>query len=192
MQRIFNVDKWQRLENERAVNFSKDEPRRVRLDVNAPDPVKLFYSDGNGETMFLARVVGRDVIEFMTTGAFSITADGGDLWFFTVDGEDYSFEIPDAVILTRIAERRPRNIEFELMQYHANRNIELRLQQMRRELDAEWRRRTEAAPAATTELAATSGSRSGSSKPASSDAVAAGATNVTPADSGSGTGGAAQ
>lgn len=192
MQRIHNVDKWQRVEDQRAVNFGKEQPRRVRLDVNAPDAVKLFYSDGNGETMFLARVVGRDVLEFTTTGAFSLTVDGGDLWFFSVDGEDYSFEIPDAVILTRIAERRPRNPEFELMQYHANRNIELRLQQMRLELDAEWRRREQAAPAAAAELAASSGSKSSGSKPASEDAAADGAADAGAADAGSGTGGGAK
>lgn len=188
MQRIFNVDKWQRVENGRAVNFGKSDPRRLRIDVNAPDPVKLFYSDGNGETMFLARVCGRDVIEFNALGAFSITVDGGDLWLATVDGEDYSFDIPDAVILTKIAERRPRNLEFEMMQYQANANIERRLQQMRRELDAEWARRQAVAPAAAEELAATSGSKSGGKKPAPADEAAAGVADGGPADGGSGAG----
>lgn len=188
MQRIHNVDKWQRVEDQRAVNFGKSEARRVRLDVNAPDPVKLFYSDGEGEIMFLARVEGRDVLEFFTTGAFAITVDGGDLWFFTVDGEDYSFSIPDAVILTRIAERRPRNPEFELMQYHANRNIEMRLQQMQRDLEEAWARREQAAPASAKELAAESGSKSRGSKSASEDAPPEQSSNAGAADAGSGAG----
>lgn len=188
MQRIFDVGKWQQCEAGKAVNFSKSEPRKVRLDVNAPDTVKLFYSDGNGEVCFLARVTGRDVIEFFAQGEFAITADGSDFWFATVDGEDFSFAIPDAVAFTKIAERRPRNPEFELMQWHANRNMELRMEQLRQELDAKWSQRVSAAPSDATELAAKSGSKSGVKKPASAAEADAGAGDVGGADGGSGAG----
>lgn len=189
MQRIYNVDKWQHCPDGRAVNFANTEPRRVRLDVNAPDAVKLFYSDGNGELMFLGRVVGRDVIEFHAAGEFSITADGSDFWFYTIDGEEFFFDIPDAVILTKIADRRPRNPEFELMQYHANRNMELRMEQMRRELDSEWRRRIEAPPPAAKELAAQSGDKGAGKQPAPEPVPDGDAGKSDSADDGSGTDG---
>lgn len=188
MQRLYNVDKWQRCPDGQAVNFSRTDARRVRLDVNAPDPVKLFYSDGDGEVVFLGRVVGRDVIEFQCQGEFAVTAEGSDFWFFTVDGEDYSFELPDAVILTKIAERRPRNPEFELMQYHANRNIELRMEQMRRELDSSWARRLAAAPPAAEELAAKSGGKSRGGEPAPAVEADADVGDADGADAGSGAG----
>lgn len=188
MQRLYNVDKWQRCPDGQAVNFSRTDARRVRLDVNAPDPVKLFYSDGEGELMFLGRVVGRDVLEFQCHGEFAVTADGSDFWFFTVDGEDFSFAVPDAVILTKIAERRPRNPEFELMQYHANRNIELRMEHMRRELDESWARRLAAAPASAAELAAKGGSRGSGAQPAAAAPGDGGAGDADGVDDGSGTG----
>lgn len=148
MQRLFNIDKWQLLEDGKAVNFGNDAPRRIRLDVNAPDAAKLFYADGDGRITFLARVHGRDRIEFACYGAFSLTADGGDIWFDTVDGEDFSFTIPDAVIITKIAERRARNHEFELMQYKMNQNLERRMQEQRDELERLWSRQQAAAAAA--------------------------------------------
>lgn len=141
MQRIFNVDKWHLIAAGQAVNFENTEARRVRIHVNAPDPVKLYYADNNGDVTFLARVVGRDVVEFGAyEGGFAITAEGGDCWIDTVDGENFSFVIPDAVILTRIAERRVRNPEIELMNYLMNQNIERRLNAQRDELVELWNR----------------------------------------------------
>lgn len=148
MQRIFNVDKWSLLEDGKSVSFGKVEPRRVRLHVNAPDPAKLFYSDPDGTVTFLARVLGRDVVEFGAYGEFSLTAEGGDIWFDTVDGEDISFSIPDAVIITKITERRARNPELEMMQYMMNRNIQRRLDAQRDELVQLWARQQAVAAAA--------------------------------------------
>lgn len=154
MQRIFNVDKWSLLEDGKSVSFGKVEPRRVRLHVNAPDPAKLFYSDADGGVTFLARVLGRDVVEFGAYGEFSLTAEGGDIWFDTVDGEDFSFSIPDAVIITKITERRARNPELEMMQYLMNQNIQKRLDAQRDELVQLWSRQQAAGAAASTQPAA--------------------------------------
>lgn len=134
MQRLHNVDKWFEVEPGKAVNFGNPDPRFVRLDVNCAGVAALYYSDGDGETRFLARVSGRDVIEFRSYGEFSITVDGSAVWMYTIDGEDISFSIPDAVKLTKLVERRARNPELELMRHMMNRNLESRLNAMRDEM----------------------------------------------------------
>lgn len=150
MQRIQNIKSWKQVRDGGALNLSGQDLRRVRLDVNAPGPVRIWYADGNGELAFLAFVTGRDVIEFQAgSGDFSLTVDGGECWFQSVDGEDLSFSIPDAEVLTRIVDRRPRNHELELMNYHMNANIERRYAAMREDMEREWARREAAAkPAA--------------------------------------------
>lgn len=151
MQRLFNITKWKQAGDGTAINFGGTRPRRVRLDVNAPEPVNLFYNDPDGLVTFLARVVGRDVIEFQSYGEFAITIVGGDLWFHTEDGEDHSFAIPDAVILTQVIERRPRNRELEMMNYMMNQNLERRLNAQRAELEQLWAKREAAARAVATQ-----------------------------------------
>lgn len=166
MQRLFNINKWQLLENGKAVNFENPHPRRVRIDVNAPDRAKLFYVDGEGEITFLAVVDGRDRVEFGCYGEFGLTAEGGDIWFDTVDGEDFSFSIPDAVIITKIAQRRARNPEFEMMQFKMNQNLEIRMEQQRRELEELWSRQRALEPAPATQPAPTGNGGTGGTEPA--------------------------
>lgn len=148
MQRAFNIEKWKMIPDGGAVAFAGTAARRVRLDVNAPFEARLSYADSEGEVTFLAKVYGRDVIEFAAYGEFSIIAEGGDVWFYTIDGEVTSFTIPDAVILTKIIERRPRNPELELMNYHMKQNMERRLAAQRAELEELWNKRDTAARAA--------------------------------------------
>lgn len=148
MQRLFNMDKWFLVEVGKSISFGNREPRRIRLDVNAPSFAQLYYSDGDGRVTFLATVRGRDVVEFAAYGEFSITVSGCDCWMYTIDGEDLSFSIPDAVIFTRIVERRARNPELEMMQHMMNRNLELRMAAQRDELEQLWNRRDAAAKAA--------------------------------------------
>lgn len=148
MQRLFNVEKWQHVGDGSAISFANPEPRRVRIDVNAPLEARIYYAGTDGEVTFLANVFGRDVLEFRAYGEFSLTIEGSDVWFYTVDGEDYAFSIPDAVILTKLAERKPVNKELEMMKHLMNRNIERRLEQQRDELERLWDQRTAAAAAA--------------------------------------------
>lgn len=166
MQRITNVNKWSVIEDGKAMHFGNTEPRRVKIEVNAPDPVRLYYADGDGNITFLARVLGRDVVQFGADGEFSISADGADCWVYTVDGEDFSFSIPDAVIITKIAERRARNPEFEFMQYKMNQNLERRMEAQRLELEQLWDRRQAAIAAETTQPPAPVGGSGGEPQPA--------------------------
>lgn len=148
MQRLSNIDKWFAVEDGKSISFENAQPRRMRLDVNAPVPVCLYYASSDGEVYFLARVEGRDCVEYGAIGEHSVTVEGGPVWMSTIDGEDFSFSIPDAVILTKLVERRPRNPELELMQHMMNRNIDARLAAQRNELEELWARRERAALAA--------------------------------------------
>lgn len=149
MQRLHNVDKWFEVAAGKAVNFASAEPRKVRLDVNSEGVSNLFYADGNGVVTFLAAVQGRDVIEFSSTGEFSIQVEGDDCWMYSIDGEVISFVIEDAVKLTKLIERRPRDPALELMQYQMRRNMDERMQQIRDEMERSFDRRLAAAIAPT-------------------------------------------
>ena len=165
MQRIQNIADWQKVEDGKVLNMFGGATRRVRLDVNAPDAVRLWFVDGNGETTFLARVCGRDVLEFVACQEdFSIISEGGECWFQSVDGENLAFSIPDAVTMTKLIERRPRNHEMELMMFMQNQNLERRLAQQAAELEALWRRREAAAGAAAAKPGAASADKPDTAK----------------------------
>lgn len=191
MQRLTNIDKWRCVEAGKAMNFENDAVRRIRLDVNAPTEVSLFYATGDGEVYFLARVVGRDVIEFATHGGtFSITVEDGDCWVYTIDGEDVSFSVPDAVVFTKLFERRARNPEVEMMAHAMRENTRRMMEQQANELERVLSRREAAFNARLDELARASAGGSGAPQPASEGAD--GGSGGAPADDGgSGAAGAA-
>lgn len=166
MQRIQNIADWQKVEDGKALNMLGGVTRRVRLDVNAPDAVRLWFVDGDGQMTFLARVVGRDVLEFVAGQQdFAIIAEGGECWFQSVDGENLAFSIPDAVTMTKLIERRPRNHEMELMMYMQNQNLERRLAQQANELEALWNRREAVAAAAAAKSVPSSADKPDPAKP---------------------------
>ena len=136
MQRIHNLADWHLVEPGKAINFERADKRRVLLHVNAPAPAALYYHSSDGEVILLGRVIGRDTIEFSTMGEFALTAEDGDVWFQTIDGEQIEIVIPDPVILTKIIERRARNPEFDRMMYEMRKNMEDRYAQQRDELVA--------------------------------------------------------
>lgn len=139
------------------MNFAEERDRKIRLDVNAAGEATLYYVDGDGETTLLGLVCGRDVLEFQTHGgAFSIAIEDADCWVFTIDGEDVSFQVPEAVTFTRLVERRQRNPEVEMMQYMMNRNMQILLESQRDELEQMFNRREAAARVAAEKPAAAS------------------------------------
>lgn len=186
MQRLHNINKWFEVGMGKSIHFGNPNPRPVRLDVNAPVATALYYVDGNGEMTFLARVEGRDVIEFTTYGEFSISVDDDKLVsIYTIDGEDLSFRIPDAVKLTKLAERRARNPEIEMMQYQMNRNIQERLNAVRDEMERTFNQRLQAIAADAKKPEASGDGGSVPAKPASDKPADAGSGNQS-ADTGTG------
>lgn len=135
MQKLGNIDKWESLQPGSALAFGNVHPRTVRLEVNSLDPAGLYYVDGNGEVTFIGRVLGRDVVEFKTVGEFSLQVEGGEVWFYTLDSEEFAFEKPDAVSLTRLVERRQRNPDIERIEYLMRANMEAIVENQRVEME---------------------------------------------------------
>lgn len=148
MQRINNMEKWTHVPVGKSISLDGAAGRRVRLDVNAPGEALLWYSDGDGKLTFLAIVKGRDVIEFIAADQCSITADSCDVWCHTFDGEVLAVENADAVKLTKMVTRRPRNHEMELMAYEMRRNSEQMYASIYDQLRREFVGRSAATPAA--------------------------------------------
>lgn len=135
MQRMYNLDKWTRLDEGEALSFDNPRPRNVRLEVNAPQETALYVADGSGEVHFLALVKGRDTLEFGSSGAFQLTVEGSGLMVYTADGADISHEELGAVSFTKVVERRRRNPELEQLAYMMQQNMERRLAQSEREIE---------------------------------------------------------
>lgn len=125
VQRIYNLDKWRRLDADTEIHFAKGRPRTVRIEVNAPQKTALYVSDKEGECAFLALVEGRETVEFSAPGEFRLQADD-PVMILTADGDDISFQPSTAPSFTRIVERRVRNPDLELMMAKAHANMERR------------------------------------------------------------------
>ncbi|AXH75493.1 MAG: hypothetical protein [Microviridae sp.] len=133
MQRIFNYDKWTSISEGGGLKFGNTRPRKVRLEVNAPDSVALSVADADGVSYFLALVAGRDTVEFYSRGSFTLVADGA-CWVYTADGDDISAVVDAPVSFTKIATRRSRNPELERIAFEMSRNMNRRLEQQADEL----------------------------------------------------------
>lgn len=150
MQRLFNLSKWAVLEEGKAISFNGSKPRLVRLEVNAPGECFLYVSqendarvDSDPEVNFLARVVGRDTVEFhVGGGGFTLMVEGGSCNVYTIDGDDPSFVNLTPTVFTKLVERRARNPEFERMAQIMQLNVERRLAQQRQELHDFFARRS--------------------------------------------------
>lgn len=134
MQRIFNYEKWQELSPDKALQFSNARPRKVVVEVNAPDPAILHLIDADGVSYVLAGVHGRDTIEFWSRGAFSLITDDGSIWVYTADGDDHSSVVDAPVKFTKIAERRRRSPELERIAFEMQANMNRRLEHQANEL----------------------------------------------------------
>lgn len=162
MQRIFNVDKWTFIEIGQVLEFPLERPRLVRLEVNAPDVALLYVLDAAGSAKFLARVSGRDTVEFVSPGAFSLSVTDGACAVYTVDGTVGHRTVEAPQSFTTIVERRKRNPELDAMMRMMNHNIERRLAQQAGELQAQFERRAKDAEARKAAIAASKSDASAS------------------------------
>lgn len=136
MQRIFNVDKWSELSEGRGLVLRGAPGRLLRLHVNAPSEARLFLTGDDGETRFLALVKGRDQVECYTpSGEVVLSADGGEVWIYTADGETEHHVEPAPEIFTKIVERRRRSPELDHIVAQMTANMNRRLEQQARELE---------------------------------------------------------
>lgn len=129
VQRLFNIEKWINVGEGQSWSLAGDKVRVIRVEVNAPDRVRLFVIDETDDVRFLATVLGRDTIEFVAASTVRLFVEGGSIDIYSVDGDDPSFTVAAPKIFTKIMERRRRNPELEAIALQMNANMERRLAQ---------------------------------------------------------------
>lgn len=136
--RIHNPTKWARLEQGQMLALPGAGSRKVRLELNCSAPTHVMLQEGEGgQTFFLAVVDGMEVIEFAAgPDAFVICTTDGEVWYFTNDGDAGSYEVPNAVSFAKIANRRSRNPQLEMMMWKMEQRMNARLAQQAEELAA--------------------------------------------------------
>lgn len=173
--KLMDLTKWRVLEEGQMIHFEKSTPRTVRIDVNAPDAIKVFAKETETpeQEIFVANVYGRDTLEFSVNGAFDLTAVGGEMWWYTIDGQNLAMDAVDDRSFTRVVERRQRNPELEYMMQMMQLNMERRLAHVAQETELRVARRIARERDGTREDTAqrivpaeSSGKAAGDSKPA--------------------------
>lgn len=155
-QKIGNLSKWNVLAEGEVREFPGD-ARVVVIEVNAPEATQMWVTHG-AETphiekrvgmsasepddyhkeCFLCLVEGRDTIEFAVEGPFSLSCEGGDLWYYTADqrsGAGLLNREVGEVIFTKIANRKSRNSNLEMMQFRMQQNAARRERQLLAEVE---------------------------------------------------------
>lgn len=141
MQRIFNVENWVVIEPGQVLEYPSDRPRLVRIEVNSAQETALYMLNASSEAFFLALVKGRDTIEFVSPGKFSLSVDGAACSIYTVDGSNIAHTVEAPVSFTRIVERRRRNPELELIAAQMAANMNRLMDQQAQEREAVYARR---------------------------------------------------
>jgi hypothetical protein len=141
MQRMFNLSKWTKISEGETVEFPSTRNRRVRVEVNSPAVSRIWTVNDDGDLTFLARINGRDSIEFFAVGQLRFHIEGGEVWIYTSDGEDISAVIPDAQSFTRVMERRQRNPQLEYIAAQMEANMNRRMEKQADEIAALYARR---------------------------------------------------
>lgn len=145
--KLANISDWSKLDAAKPIVLpGGPQSRKVRLEVMCGQPTR-FDLMLPGEGFFPLGVVdGYEVLEFWQEGDVCVSVSDAkyvdadvDAWMFTADGQKTHFDLPDAVTFTRIAERRARNHDLELMQYVAQQNIEKRFAALAAEQDRKLR-----------------------------------------------------
>ena len=146
--RIHNVTKWEVIDPGSVLRLTgaDGEPRKVRVELNCPEPTRVDLVGADGRVFFVAVVTGYEVVQFTTYDAechLAFSTDG-EVWFFTNDGDQIGV---DRSMVTEsfatVMQRRARNPELERMMFKMNQNIERRLAQQAAELEAIKRAREE-------------------------------------------------
>lgn len=163
MQRIFNVENWIVIEPGQVLEYPAEKPRLVRLEVNAAAESQLFMLNAANEAFFLALVKGRDTIEFVSSGKFSLSVAENACSVYTVDGSNIAHTVEAPQSFTRVVERRRRNPELEIIAAQMAANMNRILEQQSSEREAVYERRERAREARLAAIEAAS-AKSGSEK----------------------------
>lgn len=118
--RILNPLDWKQVLPGEWIEFNGDHRRTLKVELNceAETRVDLVYDDADGveQRMFLARVLGLEVIEVVAeANARFDFSGGGETWFWTNDGQANSVAIPEEATFTKLMGRKTRSDQLEIM-----------------------------------------------------------------------------
>lgn len=161
-QKIFNLDKWTLVEEGAAIHFTKRNPRNVAIDVNSPGDVHYYVlidqdviemlpkhveevkaqrasvdERAGTQQYFLGVAKGRDRFEFAVQGEFRLYVENGPTYITSSDGEFTHTVVPEEEkkIFTKVANRRARNPQLEMMEYTMKLNQQRFMEAMTAEMD---------------------------------------------------------
>ena len=118
--RLFNPSRWALLSGAFVVLGS--EPHRVVVDVNAETDARFDVVTADGQAIFLATVKGMERLEFTAgPGDQLVATSEGEVWYFTDEGDSIAVET-FGESFTRIATRRERNPQLEMMEFKMREN----------------------------------------------------------------------
>lgn len=120
--------------SDKGIKFPVKEPRKIRLEVLAENPAKLYVTDGKAKPVYIGSFEGYDVVQFNVAGDAKLQADGAGVMVWSGEFQDQIIEIPEAVSFTRMMTRRQRNPELEQLQLRMQQNMERRLAQVQRDV----------------------------------------------------------
>ncbi|QIG66825.1 hypothetical protein [Rhizobium phage RHph_X94] len=134
-----DIHQWQRLAAGEMFDFPSDRARPVKLEVNASAEVAIYIDlKGEEEPRLLALVKGRETLNFVVPGAFTIFHEGDavDVYFLTADGARVHRENMGADAYTKLHERRAVSPEFEYMRWQMEYNMKRRMDAMAAQFEA--------------------------------------------------------
>ena len=117
--KIGNIGKYTVMPPGMALNLVGEEKRKVRLEVNCEYETRFDVVQG-GNVVFLAKVEGHDVIEFVVEGAAVVQPTSeGEVWLATDEGPHLVYETDEPSFVTLDFERSELS-HFERLQAIAN------------------------------------------------------------------------
>lgn len=132
--RLHNVTKWKCLKPGEMLSLRGSQPRRVRVEVNCVAPTRFDIVAPNGVPVFLAVVQGLETLEFSAGADTNLVPTSEDeVWFFTNDG-DHTASPTRSASFTKLATRRERNPQLELMMFKQEQNMRRREARMAAEI----------------------------------------------------------
>lgn len=121
---------------EKRNDYEAGRPSRISLpDMVDVDPLLAGVWDERKKDNELKDLVatflcycspGRDTIDFAVDGPFWLVPDGGEIYVYSQDSQQHEVHIDAPEVFTRIANRKARNPQLELMMWAQRQNMEVR------------------------------------------------------------------
>lgn len=140
MIKLDTLTRWRPLAQGEVMTIPGEASRRIRLHVNSPGRAVLYLRENERTHRFLAAPVGREVVEFTAEGDVEIVTGSDDVQVYTAEFEPTFVVVEDPEIFTQIAQRAARNPELEHMMWLQQQNVERRMAQLQRDMEARYER----------------------------------------------------